>query len=270
MFLRDVRRILALPAAGGPAQREDVQTARRESITITKLLFNTEPGIKLPALLFEPNKSDPSRPLVVCIPGDGKAKHAAPGGWVEEKVGEGSAVLIVDLRGMGELAPPPVDWARTCGDLHEALLAIYLNRPLLGQRVYDLIAVIERMAPLSTSGIHLVGTGAAGPIALHAAALDSRVTELTLEGSIVSWSDVVRTPMNYDQLTNVVPGALKDYDLPDLAAAIAPRPLTIRGPVFPLGKVMSLEVAKKAYASCASAYEAQGVEKRLKFRSDQE
>ena len=39
-----------------------------------------------------------------------------------------------------------------------------------------------------------------------------------------------------NQLTNVVPGALKVYDLPDLAAAIAPRPLTIEGAVDPANR----------------------------------
>ena len=45
----------------------------------------------------------------------------------------------------------------------------------------------------------------------------------------------------------MVPGALKVYDLPDLAAAIAPRPLTIRNPVDAAGKPLTKEAAEEAY-----------------------
>jgi hypothetical protein len=148
---------------------------------------------------------------------------------------------------MGELKPPPVGWAKTCGDLHEALLAMYLNRPLLGQRVYDLLAVLSEGAIEGAPGVRLVGVGSAGPVVLHAAALEERVTEVSVEGAIASWAGVVRTPMNYDQLANVVPGVLKDYDLPDLAAALAPRPLALRGAVYPLGHPVPASDVEETY-----------------------
>jgi hypothetical protein len=37
--------------------------------------------------------------------------------------------------------------------------------------------------------------------------------------------------MSYNQLSSVVPGVLTVYDLPELAATLAPRPLTLRAPV---------------------------------------
>ena len=64
---------------------------------------------------------------------------------------------------------------------------------------------------------------------------DPRIEKVTLERSLVSWSAVVRTPISYNQLTNVVPGALAVYDLPDLAARLAPRRLTIRDTLDPAG-----------------------------------
>ena len=49
--------------------------------------------------------------------------------------------------------------------------------------------------------------------------LNDRVKAVTIDGGLVSWDNVVRTPISHNQLVNVVPGALKVYDLPDLAAA---------------------------------------------------
>src|ERR1043166_9157628 len=63
-----------------------------------------------------------------------------------------------------------------------------------------------------------------------------KASQVTLEGMVISWSAVARTPISRNPLTNVGPGALEVYDLPDLAATIAPRPLTIRDPVDAAGK----------------------------------
>jgi hypothetical protein len=37
-----------------------------------------------------------------------------------------------------------------------------------------------------------------------------------LQNSLKSWQSVVDTPISVNQLTNVVPGVLRSYDLPDV------------------------------------------------------
>src|SRR5262249_11202251 len=113
----------------------------------------------------------------------------------------------------------------------------------------------------------VVGVGTAGPVALHAAALDSRIKQVTLEKSLVSWSGVARTPVTYNQLTNVVPGALKIYDLPDLAAMAAPRVLTIKAPVDPQLKNVTQGVLDDAYKSVKEAYAKQKADKALTLQA---
>jgi pimeloyl-ACP methyl ester carboxylesterase len=196
----------------------------------------------------------------------GKAEDAAPGGPIEGLAKAGQRVLALDLRGMGETSPgkPSTSRPGLFGvDYKEAYLGLHLNRPLLGQRVHDLLAVLEAMAADGAKAVDLVGVGTAGPVALHAAALDPRIKRLTLRRSLVSWSAVVRTPISHNQLTNVVPGALKSYDLSDLAAALAPRPLTIREAVDPLGKPLTAAVLESAYSSARAAYRASAAEANL-------
>ena len=49
---------------------------------------------------------------------------------------------------------------------------------------------------------------------------------------------------------NVVPGVLQSYDLPDLAARLAPLPLTIDAPVDAMGEPISQATLERAYARC--------------------
>jgi hypothetical protein len=117
------------------------------------------------------------------------------------------------------------------------------------------------------AGIQLVGTGGAGPIALHAAALEPRIRQVTLEQSLLSWTTVVQTPITTNQLTNVVPGVLAVYDLPELAALVAPRALTVRAAVDPNGKAVSQAQLAASYGPCRTAYEKQKAEKQLRLEA---
>jgi hypothetical protein len=166
-------------------------------------------------------------------------------------------VVALDLRGFGETAP---EGKSPFGvDVREGFLGILLNRPLLGQRVLDVLSVNEGMGGECV----LAASGAAAPVALHAAALDGRIPEVTLEKGILSWSAVVKARVTANQLASVVPGALEAYDLPDLAAAIAPRKLTIKNPVDPSGKPVAQAELEAAYAKVREAYKAAGAEKNL-------
>ncbi len=263
--LADVRRLIGLPDGVKPAKRRDAGAVRRGGAEIRKLVFETEPGIQVPGLLFSPRDADRSRPLVLYVNGQGMAAGAAPEGPIEKLVRAGSRVLAVDPRGVGETAPavlrdPPGAFGM---DFKESFLAQHLARPLLGQRVFDLLAVIGAAEAEAPAGFHLVGVGAAAPVALHAAALDGRVKELTLEGSILSWTAVARTPLSQNQLSNAVPGALRVYDLPELAGSFAPRPITVRAPLDAAGGPATLQSLQAEWEPCRARYREKGAADRL-------
>lgn len=237
--LREARRLIALPAAIKPASMHIVGPVMRDGYAIRKLAFETEPGILVPGLHFVPDRGATNAPLVLYVHGRGKSVDAGPGGPIEKLVEAGNHVLALDLRGLGETAPGILSAKSTSlfgADFTEAFLALHLNRPGLGQRVYDLLAVIEKVAgepDLAGRPLHVIGIESAGPVALHAAVLDARIRQLTLQRSLSSWSAVVRTPINYNQLTNVVPGALAVYDLPELAELITPGGVKVVEPASP-------------------------------------
>jgi cephalosporin-C deacetylase-like acetyl esterase len=254
---QEMRRLLALPA--------EVPAARPVSRNGRDIVFETEPGIVVPGLLLRSTKEGTKKkPLVLYLHGEGKNVAARADGPVPRLADAGHSVLCLDLRGTGATAPgKPSGWPPSFGvDVREAFLAMHLNRPLLGQRVRDVLAIINYLGRAEEfAGIHLVAVGSAGPIGLHAAALDDRIKQLTIEQSVVSWSSVVRTPISRNQLTNVVPGVLAFYDLPDLAASLAPRPLTIASTRDPAGKPIAREEVEKAWRPCRKAYKAHGAER---------
>ena len=108
------------------------------------------------------------------------------------------------------------------------------------QRVVDVIAAVSYLMSRSdvvAGKIELIGEGSAGPVALHAAALDPRISQLKRIRSLDTWMDVVRQPLGRNQLTNIVSFALEYYDLPHLVQAIAPRLVEVVEPVDALGHV---------------------------------
>jgi cephalosporin-C deacetylase-like acetyl esterase len=250
-LLKDVARLagIRLPIAEAMTPRDG-----RDGPRLGNLNCEIEPGITIPRNLISQHLG---KFLTIYVNGEGQ--DSIPDKTILALVKADKMVLTVDLRGQGQLAPGKTAAGKPNlfgVDTHEAYVAMHLNRPLLGQRVHDLLAVAKTQAKLQgLEGFELIGVGSAGPIVLHAAALEPRVKAVTLENSIVSWSDVVRSPLSYNQLTNVVPGALKVYDLPDLAATLAGRTLTIRNPVDPAGKPLTQEAADQAYKHVRTAFE---------------
>ena len=256
-WVQEVRRLIGLPESPAAVHPVEVSRLQRDGMTIRKLTFETTPGILVPGLWYEPAAGS-DKVLTLVIHGRGKQAVANAGGILESEAQAGRRALALDLRGIGETAPGEPATNKLLGtDPREAFLALHLSRPLLGQRVADVLAVVGGLIEEGVSEIRLTGMGAAGPVALHAALLEPRLAALGLNGCVVSWTDVVHTPLAVNQLTNVVPNALAVYDLPDLAAALAPRPLWLVDPVNALGRPLNAAEVEAAYEPVKKAYASQ-------------
>ncbi|MBI1830010.1 MAG: acetylxylan esterase [Planctomycetes bacterium] len=259
-LIKDIRRLIALPDTIKPAKRIAISKDMHEAgkLRYRKCVFETEPGILVPALHFIGNKG-PKGDLVLYVHGDGKSADAQAGGRIQALVEAGTDVLAIDVRGMGETAPgmPSAKPSFFGTDFKETYLALHLNRPLLGQRVFDVLTIAEFLRSDRTfpvPGISVWGIGNAAPIAMHAALLDPRIRGVVTHRGVLSWEAVVRSPIGYNQLTNVVPGALKTYDLPDLAMLMAPRSVAIQTPVDARLQPVTQAALDEAYVSARQAY----------------
>ena len=75
------------------------------------------------------------------------------------------------------------------------------------------------------------------------------------------------TPASYNQLSSVVPGVLKLYDLPELVATLAPRSLTIKNSVDAALRPVALIDLGATYRVCHDAYAARGQDEALALRA---
>ena len=264
----EVRKRLALPSPQ-PIFVNNHELSERVGYNLDIWTLATEPGVVVIDRLFRPANPASGKPLVIYV--GAERSLGAPGGPIEKRVAAGEVVAMIEPRGMGETSPDHGKRPDLTGiDDKEAFLALSLNRPLLAQRVYDLIQSFRALqrTDADASGFHLIGIGLGGPIVLHAAALDDRVKSVEIERSVVSWDAVVHSPISRGQLSSVLPGVLESYDLPDLAAALSPRPLTIRSPLDPTGKPVSQAALESAYAACRAAYKEANFEDKLQLNAE--
>ncbi|MEX2114140.1 MAG: prolyl oligopeptidase family serine peptidase [Pirellulales bacterium] len=223
-----------------PAKVNSHGTVARDGYFIEKLLIEPADGVPLAALCFVPddaNTNGAKLPAILYPDGRGKATDAEPGGPIEQLVKQGHVVLTVDLRGWGETADGPKQSKYRNDEFRNAMLAMHVGRPLLGQRVEDLVAALNVLAAdarVDANAIQLIGVDRAGPVALHAAVLDPRFRSVAVRDSIRSWADdVVARPLVANQLSQVVPGALEHYDLPDLVEMLGKRAAKLPAEVGP-------------------------------------
>ncbi len=187
-------------------------------------------GITLiPLLLFQPRNSERS-PGVVYLHPEGKSAEAQPGGEIEELVKLGYTVLAPDLSGSGELGSVSNS---------TAFLAVQVGRSIAGVRAGDIVRCLQFLQSLE--GIEpepVIGVARGGmcvPL-LHAAVLDRRISRVALIDPLISFRAIV-TNRFYDlPAEDLMANVLTAYDLPDLEAILAPRPLIMISPRDHLGR----------------------------------
>lgn len=236
--LAEVRRITRIGRLADlpRPQWEKTATLQRKGFHIEKLILRPEEGIWLAALAFVPDRPTGLRHLY--LHAAGKQADAGPGGPIEKLVRDGETVLAVDLRALGEAAGVQrAAHAEYLGsDWQDMFLAYMLDRPYLAMWAEDILTsarfLAEYGAPAGVKPVRVTSVGRVGPAVLHAAALEPELFDsVCLRQSLRSWSDVVRTPLARSQLVNTVHGALRVYDLPDLASTLPPGKLRVESPL---------------------------------------
>jgi cephalosporin-C deacetylase-like acetyl esterase len=238
---------LTIPRGAPPVSQHGGE--ERPGYRLDNLTLETEPGISLPALVLTPGTGAASSPAVLYVNPVGRMAEAAPGGDLEALVKAGYLVLAPDLRGWGESGPPkkPDGYSSS---YQTSMRAILVGRTMLGMRVGDLLRVFDYLAArpdVDPTRIAVLGKGNGGVVALVAAALEPRLRKIACQGAVLSYMEVVRAKLHENMIEIVVPGVLREFDLPDLAASIAPRPLWIVDPRTPAGAAISSEEALKTY-----------------------
>jgi dienelactone hydrolase len=228
------------------------------------LALEGEPGITVPMLLLRPAGRQAGRlPVVVAVSEDGKdlflTERAAE---IKALLQGGTAVALPDVRGTGETTP---DFRRD-PDGDEGMKAntvLMMGETLLGERLRDLrtvLAYLENRSDLDSRRIGLWGDSfwpanpdhlildelpewqigpqvqshaepLGGLLALLGALYDDHVQAVAVHRGLVSFASILNSNFSYVPQDVIVPEILEVGDIADVAAALAPRALFLKGPV---------------------------------------
>ena len=260
--LRDAaRRLTAFARPEGALEVKTYGALPRRGCRIEKLVYQSEPGILVPALIYVPEGGAARKPAIVAVDGAGKSAAAED---YAEFARRGFIVLSIDVRGLGETATsaPAAAPARgrpdspgPFGDYASAQTALLLSRTLIGMRAADIVRGVDLLAgrpDVDAAAIAAYGKGTAATALLHAAAFDPRLSKVALERMLVSYESATAQRLHRGIFEQIVPGVLREYDLPDLATSLGPRPVWIVDAVDPLEKPLPVEPVRAAYAGAGN------------------
>jgi hypothetical protein len=237
---------------------------RREGYSVRQLTYGAPGGRPVPALLAVP--ATPRGKAMLLIFETGAAAALRPGADGDVLAHLGHVVLAVDSAGFGSTAGKWSSYAdQWFGPDKLAWLAMMTGKPLVGLGIEDILGALDVLAEQRLLGTGSIGyaKGLPGVGLLHAAALDNRLAELIVEDGLTSYQAVARTPIHRRIMAGVVPEVLGKYDLPDLAACLAPRPLALVDLRVPAGERALLTEVRDAYRYTVAAYVAGGARERL-------
>jgi cephalosporin-C deacetylase-like acetyl esterase len=278
---RDVRRLVNWDEWTEPLRKNPPRVRRygeilRSGYRIEKLTYESEPGILIPALLLVPQSSSGRARAVVYVDGHGKSAEAEAGQELEQLVQAGFVVLAIDARGFGEtevLETQQADDVRPFfGDYDSGMTALLVGRPLVAMRAFDIsraVDLLQSLEGVDSQQIHGMGRGNGAVALLYAATLDTRIKMVVLEQMLQSYRAVVDNRVQRQVFESAVPRVLRFYDLPDLVAALAPRPVWIVSPVDAVGQVLPVQRALGPYDVARGAFKLLGQETLFRLRTRQ-
>jgi cephalosporin-C deacetylase-like acetyl esterase len=252
----EIRKVIRYRPSKTPLGPRHDTTTPRKGYKIEKLEFLSQPGIYLSAWVYKPDVGLKDRTAILYISDTGRVTDGMEFGLLEQLTLQGQCVVAVDVRGIGATKPPHVDDEhgefRQVDDVECTMTYMMweINEDLFGMRVLDVIRSIDYVLSrpdVDPSGVRLVGRGAGALWSLHAAALDPRVKALLTHEGLLSYRALTRVDRYLTESSLFVRNVLTHFDLPQVAAAIARRPLSVLSPLGPMKEPLALSTTRRAY-----------------------
>lgn len=223
---------------------EPVFTGRfqKEGYAIEQYFIQGEGDYVIPYLLMKPEH--PNRKALFYLHPSDKSAEASPGQEMEWFVKKGFTVLAPDMLGTGEIGQGSTQSPRTY--LLNWFASTLIARSVVGIQAGDAVRFIHLLKKDRTiDEVYGLAREEMTAVLLHAAAFDTGITRVALIEPLSSYRSIVMNRFYQPTfIHSFVPGALKAYDLPDLASSLAPRKLLAVGGVDGAGNHDLNEVAR--------------------------
>ena len=215
--------LLAISATCSKINTANIASREYPGYTMEKLIIRREGEVPLPCHLFLPDNKTVRDTIVLRLDHRGKLAVIEENKFVTTHINNGRAVILADLRGMGETAEKPEanDPKYYNTEYHNAILSLHTGQPLPAQRVKDILSLLDFISSdddLKGLPVKIIASGQAAVPALFAAVLDARIASLELSETIKSYVEITQRPMDRDWFSLVVPGIMNYFDQPDLVA----------------------------------------------------
>ncbi len=218
-----IRTLIGLDSsAGKPAPAKRTEPLRTWFHDWQEFLLETDPGITVPLTVAGTGTGNPA---LWHFDDAGRLRLMHRGGPLTAMIGHldrqgpRAALITADLRGWGEtaMAPHPyesVSWGGT--DRFAAYVGTALGDAPAAARIRDAWRLAEAFPPAPRTV--LSACGAAGPVALHLAALlPGRFAAVVLRDAPASYQALLGTDSFSWPHDLILPGVLRHYDLAELA-----------------------------------------------------
>ncbi len=214
-----ISELLSLKPGVMPIALEQKGKVTAGGLEFEKIILRQANQVPLPLLVHYPKQK--AKKVVMWLSDKGKNKLADSISNLQAGAATDVALILADVRGVGETADKAElnDPKYFNSEYRNALLALHIGRPLIGQRTTDLlnlVSMIENDAHLQDAAIEINAVGQLVPVALHAALFAPQIAKLNLYQSSPSYQQFLNEPLAKDRYGLVIPHVLSAYDLPQL------------------------------------------------------
>lgn len=239
---------------------------REKGYALEKYFVQGEGDYVIPYLLMVPD--NPNGKAVICLNPSGKSAEASEDD-VQWLVRKGYTVMIPDMVGIGELGSGYFRGDSFFDNTSYGVwyLSVLTGRSIAGIRAAD----VARLAGILKKDVHAgevygIAKKEMVPVLMYAAAFNRSISRVALIDAYVSYRSMVMNRLYKPAfIFSAVPGALKAFDLPDIAAALAPGKLLIAGITDGNGQPLSPENAEADIAVIRSAYRYKNADQHLRI-----
>lgn len=221
-----LRKLLCIDDHSSSVDTQQMGIIVNKNYTFQKLILRKQGEPPLPCFLAC-NEKKSVHQVIIILNKDGKEKAVKNDSLINLLYQQGDAVLLADLRGIGETSDEPSmnDHKYDNVEYRNAMLSLFTGMPLPGQRaedIFTLLNFIRTYPDLQKRAVKIYASGPAAEAALFASALDPHIDKIILSDTILSFYQMLKCPVMKNQYAYVVPDVLRYFDLPDLVSFIGP------------------------------------------------
>jgi cephalosporin-C deacetylase-like acetyl esterase len=220
-YRKMIRKVLAIGPSTPVLDTQQMGTLQKDGYQFQKLILRRKGQPPLPCLLAYAPGNRKEQKLMILLSAKGKKSVLQNDSLISAYAARGDALLVADLRGMGETSDEPAfnDKKYDNSEYRVAMLSLFIGHPLPGQRTEDIFTLLNycKSDPhLKSLPVTIRASGVAAEPALLAAALDTRIDALQLVHTVPSFYTLLDHPMMQDQYAYIIPDVLRYFDLAGL------------------------------------------------------